>query len=57
MKQINEGQIFKNYKKLCEYLEEQVRTGKSKQLQLKDWNRYFIMKGISLLLIKYLILL
>lgn len=41
MKQINEGQIFKNYKKLCEYLEEQVKTGKSKQLQLKDWNRYF----------------
>lgn len=36
MKQINEGQIFKNYKKLCEYLEEQVKTGKSKQLQLKD---------------------
>lgn len=41
MKQINEGQIFKNYKKLCEYLEEQVKTGKSKQLQLKDWSRYF----------------
>ena len=41
MKQINEGQIFKNYKKLCEYLEEQVKTGKSTQLQLKDWSRYF----------------
>lgn len=41
MKQINEGQIFKNYKQLCKYLEEQVKTGKSKQLQLKDWNRYF----------------
>ena len=41
MKKINEGQIFKNYKKLCEYLEEPVKTGKSKQLQLKDWNRFF----------------
>lgn len=41
MKQINEGQVFKNYRKMCEYLEEPVKTGKSKQLQLKDWERYF----------------
>lgn len=41
MKKINEGQTFKNYKMLCEYLEVPVKTGKSKQLQLSDWNRYF----------------
>lgn len=41
MKKINNGQKFKNYKALCEFLEEPVKTGKSKQLQLKDWERYF----------------
>lgn len=41
MKQINEGQVFKNYRKICEHLEEPIKTGKSKQLQLKDWERYF----------------
>ena len=35
------NQIFKNYKELCEYLDEPIKTGKSKQLQLKDWERYF----------------
>lgn len=38
---ISEGQIFKNYKVLCEGLNEPVKTGKAKQLQLKDWERYF----------------
>lgn len=38
---ISEGQIFKNYKVLCEELGEPVRNGKSKKLQLEDWNRYF----------------
>lgn len=32
---------FKNYKKICEYLHEPIKTGKSKQLQLEDWKRYF----------------
>lgn len=32
---------FKNYRKICEYLHEPIKTGKSKQLQLKDWKRYF----------------
>lgn len=41
MKKINNGQKFKNYKALCEFLKEPVKTGKSKQLQLKDWERYF----------------
>lgn len=33
--------IFKNYKELCNALDEPIKTGKSKQLQLKDWERYF----------------
>ena len=32
---------FKNYRKICEYLHEPIKTGKSKQLQLEDWKRYF----------------
>ena len=35
------GLIVKNYKKMCEVTEEDIKTGKSKQLQLKDWKRYF----------------
>lgn len=32
---------FKNYRKICEYLHESIKTGKAKQLQLEDWKRYF----------------
>jgi hypothetical protein len=39
---ISEGQIFKNYKALCAELNEPIKTGKAKQLQLKDWERYFV---------------
>lgn len=35
------GKVFKNYKELCEAVNEKIRTGKSKQLQLKDWERHF----------------
>lgn len=35
------GQTFKNYKELCDYLDEPIKTGKSKQLQLLDWKRNF----------------
>lgn len=38
---IQEKQEIKNYKVLCELLDEPTKTGKSKQLQLKDWERYF----------------
>jgi hypothetical protein len=38
---IKVGQIFKNYKAICEVLGVNAKTGKSKQLQLKDWERYF----------------
>lgn len=35
------GQSVKNYKELCKLLGEKTKAGKSKQLQLKDWGRYF----------------
>lgn len=38
---IKVGQVFKNYKELCNALNENVKSGKSKQLQLKKWERYF----------------
>ncbi|MEM4994798.1 hypothetical protein WKH56_19750 [Priestia sp. SB1] len=38
---ITEGQIIKNYKSLCKELGVQVKVGKSRQLQLKDLERYF----------------
>lgn len=42
MKIINleQGQILKNYKELCEVLEIKVNTGKSKILQLKELERF-----------------
>lgn len=33
--------VIKNYKRMCEVLEEKIKTGKSKQIQLQDWERYF----------------
>jgi hypothetical protein len=41
MNNISEGLIVKNYKALCELLGEPIKNGKSKKLQLEDWNRYF----------------
>jgi hypothetical protein len=35
------GMIYKNYKVMCELLEQPVNSGKSKQLQMKNWERYF----------------
>lgn len=35
------GQEFKNYKALCEYIGDKQKTGKGKQLQFKEWERYF----------------
>ena len=35
------GMIIKNYKELCTILNEETKTGKAKQLQLKNWKRYF----------------
>lgn len=41
LKNISEGQVIKNYKGLCSELEVKPKTGKSKQLQLEDFQRYF----------------
>lgn len=38
---LNVGQCVKNYKILCGLLDEKNKTGKSKQLQIKEWERYF----------------
>jgi hypothetical protein len=38
---ISEGQIFKNYKALCNELGVPVEAGNSKKAQLKDWECYF----------------
>ena len=35
------GMVIKNYKELCKILNEEAKTGKAKQLQLKNWKRYF----------------
>lgn len=35
------GEVFRNYSELCAVLDEPQKTGKSKQLQLLDWQRYF----------------
>lgn len=32
---------FENYKLACKELDEKVKTGKSKLLQLDEWNRHF----------------
>lgn len=36
-----ELKTYKNYKELCSILEEPIKGGKSKQLQMKDFERYF----------------
>lgn len=38
---LTKGMVIKNYKEVCLLLEQQVKTGKSKQIQLQDWKRYF----------------
>lgn len=38
------GQVLKNYKVLCETLNEKVKTGGAKKLQVEDWERYFSYK-------------
>lgn len=35
------GQKFNNYKELCEFLGETVKSGRSKQYQIKRWRRVF----------------
>ena len=35
------GMVVKNYKEMCNILKEEIKVGKARQLQLKDWERYF----------------
>lgn len=39
------GEIYKNYKIMCEVLEEPILGGNSKKSQIKEWNRYFSYKN------------
>lgn len=41
LEQLYPGMEHKNYKALCEFLEEPIKSGKSKTLQLKQWQNYF----------------
>lgn len=41
VKELYVGQEFKNYKYLCEFLGEKIKSGKGKRLQWKEWCRYF----------------
>ena len=34
-------QVFKNYKTLCEYLEEETKTGEARIKQMQNWEQYF----------------
>jgi hypothetical protein len=38
---IKEHIQYKNYKELCIKLDEPIKSGKAKKLQLEDWKRYF----------------
>lgn len=41
LENLKKEMIVKNYKELCSILDEKSTTGKSKQLQLERWKRYF----------------
>ena len=38
---LTSGLVLKSYKDLCVALEVPIKTGKSKQIQLEDFSRYF----------------
>ena len=44
---ISEGDKFKNYKELCAALGEDVLNGKSKVLQIAEFQRYFSYEKIG----------
>ena len=43
---------IKNYKELCNILDEEIKSGNAKQKQIKNWKRYFSWKNVGY---KYLI--
>lgn len=46
---IKVGDVFRNYKELCNVLGEKVKNGRSKIYQIQNWERYFsyLKEGIS----------
>lgn len=40
-KQLQVGQIFKNYKEICSFLDEEELTSNSKKAQIKEWECHF----------------
>lgn len=39
---LESGMVVKNYREMCELLEEEISDGNSKKAQLKEWERYFL---------------
>ena len=39
---LESGMVVKNYKEMCEMLDEEITDGNSKKAQLKEWSRYFV---------------
>lgn len=39
---LESGMVAKNYKEMCEILDEDICEGNSKKAQLKEWSRYFV---------------
>ncbi|MCM1253237.1 MAG: hypothetical protein NC321_10480 [Clostridium sp.] len=39
---LESGMVVKNYKEMCEILNEEIGDGNSKKAQLKEWSRYFV---------------
>lgn len=38
---IKAGMIFKSYRSLCSFLDEEIKAGNSKKSQIKEWERFF----------------
>ena len=38
---LNAGEVVKNYNEMCTLLNEPIKSGKARQLQLKNWSRFF----------------
>jgi hypothetical protein len=46
-KTLKKGMEFKNYKELCEFLGEPIKTGEGKEKQVQEWSKYFAWKNIK----------
>ena len=44
IRKIKKGMILKSYRELCEVLNEKIKSGKSKRLQLEEMERFFSYK-------------